>query len=672
VAVSAFSWNDASRELLLACNADGTITWADDRALRMLGDVVGRPLIDLAIPGSEDKLKRLFEAAAVSQAETASEVALRAANAAVTVVFSGRPAPDASGVQLLGSVLPDGYSATVRTLGESMAEVVSLNREIGRQKKQLSARNLELETAYRNLDESSRAVVSLHAEIADRADTLRRSNDVKSRVVANLSHELRTPLHAILGLARILLADTDGPLSSEQRKQVTFIQTSADQLAQLVNDLLDLAKTEAGKLQLRPVSFTVDELFSTFRGTIRPLLPPDSPVEIDVTAPPEPIHLNTDQGKLSQILRNLVSNALKFTEEGAVKVGARADGDMVVFSVQDTGIGIAPEHFERIFEEFGQIDSEVQRRVKGTGLGLPLSRKLAEVLGGTLTMQSTPGEGSTFTLTIPAVHLEVSEIAKLEQRPLDPAKAPVLVVEDDRKTIFVYEKYLSMAGFQVLPARTIDDARRLVRSRPSAIVLDIMLENETSWEFLAELKSNPETREIPVLVVTVTSRAQKARALGADEFWLKPVDKDRLIRKLRSVTKPSRPARLLLIDDDESSRYLIRKLLDDTDYELHEASTGPAGVEAAQAERPDVILLDFLLQEMTAFDVLDELKADPRTRSIPVVIVTSHLLGAHDRRRLSAESEAILSKNNLSRELAINRIRDALRKSTLEGGGAVD
>lgn len=671
-----FEWTEVSREFLITCDADGAITWADDRARHRLRLEVGSQLADAVVPGTEAKTRALLQQA-VAGVVRDCEVPLVVDGVPTTVAFAGRPSavPGPRGdqhstrIELHGVMLAAGYSGTIREIEATMADVVSLNREIARQKKELTARHDELTVAYQELDESSRAVLSLHAEIADKADSLRRTSEVKSRVVANLSHELRTPLNAITGLAGILLSEIDGPLGDEQRKQVTFIRSSADQLTQLVNDLLELARTEGGKLQIRPEPFAVEEFFSAFRGTIRPLLPADSAVELIVEAPATAITMHTDQGKIAQILRNLVTNALKFTEHGQVGVSASHDetSGLVTFAVADTGIGIAAADFERIFEEFGQVDNEIQKRVRGTGLGLPLSRKLSEVLGGTLTVESEVGSGSTFRLVVPATHLEVSEIQRLESRPLDPAKAPVLVVEDDRKTIFVYEKYLAMAGFQVVPARTIADARRLVREvQPSAVVLDIMLENESSWTFLSELKTDPATSNIPVLVVTVTSGAQKARALGADEFWLKPVDRERLIRKLKSVTTHDQPARLLLIDDEERSRYVIRKLLDGTQFEVREAATGAAGLEAARQARPDVILLDFLLEETTAFDVLDELKADPRTRSIPVVIVTSHLLDADERRRLSAESEAIISKNTLTRELAINRIRDALRKSAIE------
>jgi CheY-like chemotaxis protein/anti-sigma regulatory factor (Ser/Thr protein kinase) len=374
--------------------------------------------------------------------------------------------------------------------------------------------------------------------------------------------------------------------------------------------------------------------------------------------------VDTDRGKLSQILRNLVSNALKFTESGSVTVyAAHEHGDLVI-RVIDTGIGIPNDQFDHIFEEFGQVENPLQARVKGTGLGLALSRRLAEMLGGTLEVSSTVGAGSTFTLRIPRTHPEVSEYQRLQTREIDPARAPILVVEDDRKTIFIYEKYLAMAGFQVVPARSIEDAERIIaKTRPAAVVLDVMLDGETSWNFLARLKKDPETHDIPVLVVTVTAKEEKARALGADEFWIKPVDQARLLRKLGSLVQHGTRGKVLVIDDDERARYLMRKHLEGGSYQLFEAASGPEGVSMAQSHRPHVILLDFLLREMNAFDVLDELKGDARTRAIPVIIITSHALEPEERQRLEADTEVILSKQSLSREIAINRIRDALRKA---------
>ena len=662
-------WESVSRELWLTCDAEGTIISADRRAARILGAAPSLNLRSLAVPGTEEKAQALLDEARRKDV-VSCEVSLLAFSAPATVLISTRR--DASGtIMLHGLVLPDGFGQTVMQLNDTLGEVVDLNREISRQKKELLGKNEQLRRAYSELEESNKGVLNLHAEIADKADTLRRSNEVKSRVVANVSHEFRTPLHTILGLSKLLLDASDGPLTEEQQKQIRFIRTSAEELYALVNDMLDLSKAESGKAMLRPEHFGAEELFAAMRGMLRPLVSSDGPVSLVFEPPPAELTLDTDQSKVAQILRNLVSNALKFTERGEVRVSAAKDGGLAIFRVKDTGIGIARENFQEIFEEFGQIDNPLQAKTKGTGLGLPLSRKLAELLGGSLTVESKLGEGSTFTLVLPCQHPEVREMEKLATRPLDPGRAPVLVVEDDRKTIFIYEKYLALAGFQVLPARSVDDARRVLQGvRPAAIVLDVMLEGESTWTFLSQLKNDPATRDIPVLVVTVTSKEQKARALGADEFWLKPVDKDRLLRKLRSITKHGSPAKVLVIDDDEKARYLLHKLLEGSPYEYFDAPTGPSGIALARDRLPDVILLDFLLRDMTAFDVLDELKSDPRTRAIPVIVITSHVLDAEARERLTAQTEAILSKDSLSRELAMNRIRDALDKVGLRAVSA--
>lgn len=658
-------WEDSSRELELACDAAGAIVWLDERAERRLGPRLGQAFLSLVVPGTEDKAKALL-ASASKELITNWELPLLADSKPATVSFSARPAAD-GGVHLFGLVMPDGYGHVVRELNQTMQEMLTLNREIARQKKELSQQHEELAEAYRQLDESNRGVLTLHRELADKADSLKRNADVKARVVANVSHEFRTPLHTILGLSQLLLDGSDGPLGEEQLKQVRFIRSSAEELSTLVNDMLDLSKAESGTAILRPERFSASDFFSALRGQLRPLRV-STDVELVFEQPEPDFVIDTDHGKFAQIIRNLVSNALKFTEHGEVRVTLTAVDGMAYCRVIDTGIGIAAKDHGRVFEEFGQIESDVQARVKGTGLGLPLSKKLAELLGGTLTVESALGRGSTFTLAIPISHPEVCELERIENEPLDPTKTRVLVVEDDRKTIFIYHKYLSMAGFQVIPARNTEDARELLKTlKPAAIVLDIMLDGEASWSFLAELKRNANTKDVPVLVVTITNKEHKARALGADEFWLKPVDQDQLLRKLRGLSKPAAPAKVLVIDDDDKARYLLRKYLEQSPYALLEASSGPEGIRRARAEQPDVILLDFLLDDMTAFDVLDDLKADSRTRGIPVVVVTSHLLDSDQRQRLAAETEAILSKDSLSRELAINRIRDALQQAGVGG-----
>jgi signal transduction histidine kinase/CheY-like chemotaxis protein len=667
----AATWHFLSREVALVCDTSGALSWVDDRAKRMLEAQVGQPLRALAAPGTGDKVDRLMILARDEQVE-GWEIVLNVGGQPRTFAFRG--APHEGGVALVGSLVPEDYAASLSQVSEAMSELAVLHRETERQQRELKRRADELARLNRDLEESSRGMRTLHAELDEKAESLLRAAEIKGRVVANVSHEFRTPLHSILGLSRLLLNPANGPLTAEQQKQVQFIRSSGESLFELVNDLLDLSKMESGKATLRPTRFGAGDFLGALRGMLRPLLAADSPVELHFEEPSAGLTLETDEAKVSQVLRNLVSNALKFTEQGRITVSVESGPhDMVLFRVRDTGIGIAPEHHARIFEEFTQVDGPLQRKVKGTGLGLALSRRLAEFLGGSLTLQSALGKGSTFTFTLPRVHPEVEAMVGLTERSqhLEPGSAPVLVVEDDRQTLFLYEKYLARSGFQVLPVRTVDEARRtLQRVRPAAVVLDVMLEGETSWSFLSELKSNEATRDIPVLVVTLMDREQKARALGADEFWLKPVAEEQLLRKLSSLARAGPVHKLLLIDDDEVHRYLFRQMLKETPYQLEEACSGPEGVRLAREHSPELIFLDFVLPDMTAFDVLDELKADPLTRDIPIILHTSHQLKEEERERLAKETSTILAKHTLSREVAIARIRDALHKTLNTEKGA--
>ena len=535
----------------------------------------------------------------------------------------------------------------------------------------LKALRAELERAYQELADSNRGLLTLHAELDEKNDSLRRMVDVKTRVVANVSHEFRTPINSMLGITQILLDKLDGPLTPEQEKQLRFVRQSAEALSELVNDLLDLSSLEAGHHQLRTKTFLVGELFASLRGMMRPLFTGDDVklvIEMDDSLPA----FDTDMGKIAQILRNLVSNAVKFTPKGEVKLSAvKAPNGLVAFAVSDTGIGIARADQDRIFQEFEQIDGDVQRRARGTGLGLTLSRRLAEVLGGTLTVKSDLGQGATFTLTVPPVHEEVQAVEAIAEkgRTLDPQRAPILIIEDDRQTMFLYERYLSGAGFQVIPARTLEDARReLSRVKPAAIMLDVMLESENTWNFLAEVKDSPDTQHIPVIVLTVVDREAKARALGADEFWLKPVDGPKLIAKVAELARRGPVHNILVIDDDEASRYLLRHLLQGSGCRILEADNGTDGVKLARQHRPELILLDFLLRGETAFDVLDGLKANAETRLIPVVIQTSRNLAPDERARLLRDTHGILEKQTLSRELAVTRVREALAARKVSAG----
>jgi signal transduction histidine kinase len=351
----------------------------------MSGEYRSRTGMGLGIIGS----KRLMDAFDIESSERGTVVTMR------KLLPRGVPLVTLATVKLI-------IDAVSRDSGfDPFAALRQHNAELMRTLEELRRRQEELERLNAEMEDTNRGVVALYAELDERADHLRRADDLKTRFLSNMSHEFRTPLNSILALSRILLDRMDGPLTDEQERQLGFIRKAAEDLSELVNDLLDLAKVEAGKIVIRPAEHSIEKLFGALRGMLRPLLVNPSVTLVFEEASELP-PITTDESKVSQIVRNFISNALKFTENGEVRVTARltADGSAVAIAVTDTGIGIAREDQEAIFEEFVQIDHQAQRRVKGTGLGLPLARRLAHLLGGQITVESELGVGSTFTLAL--------------------------------------------------------------------------------------------------------------------------------------------------------------------------------------------------------------------------------------------------------------------------------
>ncbi|MBW4679217.1 MAG: response regulator [Microcoleus vaginatus WJT46-NPBG5] len=552
-------------------------------------------------------------------------------------------------------------------------EIQQQNQELLRTLAELEKRQAELAQVNRELEDTNRGVVALYAELDEKAVSLQRANELKTRFLSNMSHEFRTPLNSIMSLSRLLLDRMDGELTPDQEKQVTFIRQSAEGLSELVNDLLDLAKVEAGKIVVHPNEFEVSDLFAALRGMLRPLLSDNSSISLVFEEPIGFPTLRTDEGKVGQILRNFISNALKYTEKGEVRIRAELHNNTVVFSVTDTGIGIAPEDTERIFEEFIQVNSYLQKRVKGTGLGLPLSRKLAELLGGSVSIKSSKGLGSTFFATIPIVYRSEIEPADEIDVPLqlDATRYPLLVVEDNPETLFIYEKYFAESIYQMIPARSLKQVKQAFQKfKPRAVLLDILLEEQNTWDLLSEMKANPSTREIPIIVITVIDNDKKALTLGADAFFVKPVERLSLIEKLNSLVRQAHLQKVLIVDDDPVFHYLLKQYLGDGkgaapgenkfDLKIIEATSGIEGIRYAGLENPSCIFLDLVMPGMSGFEVLEQLKADPATTNIPVIIHTSKVLEPQERSLLVGKTVAILSKENLSREVATSLVREAL------------
>ena len=492
---------------------------------------------------------------------------------------------------------------------DAMTEIREQNQQIMVQLDQLKLRQEELERLNQELQDTNRGVVALYAELDERADHLRRADELKSKFLSHMSHEFRTPLNSILALSRLLLDRSDGELTGEQETQVRFIRRAAQNLTELVDDLLDLAKVEAGKTVVVPSEFTVNSMFGALRGMLRPLLVGDAVAlvfEEAVELPP----IDTDEGKVSQILRNFISNALKFTERGEVRVSAAADpeADTVTFTVRDTGIGIEQDDLELIFQEFGQVAHRLQSRVKGTGLGLPLSKKLAELLGGHIAVESTPGAGSTFSVTLPRSYPRAMGQADGAEEPwsLESGRVPVLVVEDDPADEFALRRILADTPYQPLCAGSIRQAQQILKqAHPVAILLDVMLLGDETWRLLLQLRQQEAYADTPLVVMSSTGEEQKAIHLGADEYIAKPVDGEVLLGLLDRLTGRRSITKILLVDDEEVMRYLVRQLLPRSRYSLRAISNCQEGLRCLHDEHPDVVLLDLNMPEMNGYQFLE-------------------------------------------------------------------
>jgi signal transduction histidine kinase/CheY-like chemotaxis protein len=516
----------------------------------------------------------------------------------------------------------------------------------------------------RQVEELTRLTTALdqrNREIADASLRIREADRLKSQFLANMSHELRTPLNSIIGFSDVLLSRLPESFPEKQRKFLENINASGQHLLSIINDLLDLSKIEAGKMELQPEPLVVGPLIegvcTIVRGTAK-----SRNMRFALSCPEDLPLLEADPVKLKQILFNLISNAVKFSDDGAtVEVDVRSVGvdsspldcEAVQVAVIDRGVGIDPRNHRLIFEEFRQVDQSATRAHGGTGLGLALVRRLIELHRGTITVESAPGQGSTFTVTMPRRFAGTGESVRPAPETLDlPAESGrrILVVEDDPTAYDTISRHLTAAAYIPVRARNSDEAMRLAHQlEPAAITLDIILPGADGWEILRLLKADPSTRAIPVIIVSMLDNRELAITLGADDYLVKPVDGESLVQRLIELVpvSPTHRRRLLLIDDDPSLHELVDAKLEPLGYEVAHALSGRDGIEAAQSRVPDLILLDLMMEGMDGFEVATRLKTHSLTAATPVVVLTAKGITRVDRERLRGKIEALVGKSDM-------------------------
>ena len=508
-----------------------------------------------------------------------------------------------------------------------------------------------------------RRLQQANRELTEANQQIQEANRLKSEFLANMSHELRTPMNAIVGFSKIVHRKARGLLPERQVENLEKVLQSSDILMNLINDILDLSRIEAGRLEIQPERFSLHDLVQGCLNTVTPMV--RQGVELRSEGTEEIGSVFGDPARIRQVLINLLSNAAKFTESGSITLASRPlSSDQLELSVVDTGIGIPPEARDYIFEEFRQVDGSTTRKHGGTGLGLNISKKLTEMLGGTIRVESEVGKGSTFTITLPTgfAGAEAAPTAETTSTttPPDVSRRIVVSIDDDPNVLSLITQELEEEGYKVIGAsRAIEGIEKAKEVGPCAITLDIMMPGMDGWEAIARLKDDPKTRDIPVIVVSIIDNKELGFRLGADDFLVKPVDKQSLLSALRSVENTD-DRELLVADDDPAVVDLVSQLLEGDGWTVRRAANGQEALDEIARKRPDVLLLDLMMPVLDGFGTLQQLRENPDTRDLNVIIITARDLEAHEREELQRNATRIIEKNGLDRERILRELKESI------------
>jgi PAS domain S-box-containing protein len=508
------------------------------------------------------------------------------------------------------------------------------------------------------------------------------ANRAKSDFLATMSHELRTPLNSIIGFSDLMLEGNVGETSPRQEKYLSNISTSGKHLLSLINNVLDLSKIEAGKMELHPEGFPVEDVLIEVKQLMSSLAGKKN-IEITYTKEETIGKVYADKTKLKQILYNLLSNAVKFTPKGGtIDVKVKNAGNMVRFSVQDSGIGISSEDMKKLFTPFTQLDSAENRQYEGSGLGLTLVKKFVELHNGTLEVESEPGKGTKFIFDLAikedprekenkdndtvknTVEIDNDETsadsAYVNPENSEEDEELILVVEDEDSSRELLEETLKSSGYRVVSTSRGQEALELAeKMQPIAITLDIMMPGMDGWEVLNKLKNNGKTKDIPVIITTMLDERKIGTALGAEEHFIKPVDKKILIATLKRIRKDRKdsPFHLLVVDDEKIAVEMIEEMLEGTNFEVTPAFGGQEAIDIVQREHPDAILLDLMMPNVTGFDVIKTLKSNEEDRDIPIIVCTAKYLEKEDLEILNKDISGVIQKGDFNKEKLISQIK---------------
>ncbi|MCZ6777531.1 MAG: response regulator [Acidobacteria bacterium] len=528
--------------------------------------------------------------------------------------------------------------------------------ELGRLASSFNAMAEDLQMSRRELGDHNK---NLELKVAEKTQILslanrrlEEMNRLKSEFLANMSHELRTPLNAILGFTDLMIDGQCGELTEQQSTYLQTVYTSGQHLLNLINSILDLSKIEAGKMEVFPEEFYVQDVVE-FALSLVESQAAKKQINLHKAIAAEVKTVVADQTKVQQILQNLLTNAVKFTpENGRIGIVVTQDNNGVLFAVSDTGVGISKEDQQKIFSAFTQVDATYTRTFEGTGLGLSLVDHYVRMHRGKVWVESEMGKGSTFYVRLPRATssgLAPNADAKAKAPPVE----TILVIEDDPMARSIMKQYLEPTGCKVHFATNKEEARKAIKTvKPSLITLDITLGKESGWDLLSEVKSDPKTANIPVMVISAVDERGIGCAFGAEDYLVKPVDRQQLLARLQAMGLASpdleRQIQVLVVDDHPEARLLLRKILEGQNMKVVEAENGKEAIQAAHISIPDLILLDLMMPDVSGFEVLQDLRALPATRNVPVIVVSAKDITAEENGVLSGNVAAIFRKSSLS------------------------